>query len=363
MKKLYPTALVFGSMLLFSQCSSSDSTPAIDQTLNTQVINDFANLVASPEYDDLKSKTALLYEQTQALAISKTDTDLEACRTTWREARAIWENSEAQLFGPVETDNIDPHIDTWPVNFSDLESQLSSGHAFTADYINGLEDALKGFHPIEYLIFGQNGTKKASELTDRELAYLNALALNVKTLTANLADVWSTSSPSNYYHEFVNAGNGSSEFPSEQAALVQMVAAMADICGEVGESKIGEVYAAQDGSLEESPFAKSSITDFTNNIKGISIVYQAKYSTDGKGLEDIVEQYNLSLDNEIKTKLNTAITALNAITVPFGQAITTQKSQVQAAIDAIADLHETLDDDNDQTSTDLMGFIKLHSKQ
>ena len=362
MKKIYSTVLVLGSALVFPQCSSNDSKPSVDQTLNTQVVNDFATLVAYPQYNDLKAKTALLYDQTQALAISKTDVNLEACRQTWRDARAIWENSEAQLFGPVETDNIDPHIDTWPVNFSDLEAQLNSGHAFTEDYINDLEDALKGFHPIEYLIFGQNGTKKASDLTDRELAYLNALALNVKTLTSNLAEVWSTSSSSNYYHEFVNAGNGSSEFPTEQAALVQMVAAMADICGEVGEAKIGEVYAAQDGSLEESPFAKSSISDFTNNIKGIGMVYQAKYTGDGKGLEDIVKQYNLSLDNEIKTKLSTAITALNSITVPFGQAITTQKSQVQAAIDAIADLHETLDDGDDQTSTDLMGFIKLHSK-
>lgn len=362
MKKVYSAVLMLGSALMFSQCSSSDSKPSVDSTLNTQVINDFATLVANPEYNDLKAKTSLLYDQTQALAASKTDANLEACRQTWRDARAIWENSEAQLFGPVETDNIDPHIDTWPVNFSDLERELSSGHTFTVDYINNLEDALKGFHPIEYLIFGQNGTKKASDLTDRELQYLNALALNVKTLTSNLADVWATSSSSNYYNAFVNAGSGSTEFTSEQAALVQMVAAMADICGEVGEAKIGEVYAAQDGTLEESPFAKSSISDFTNNIKGIGIVYQAKYSADGKGLEDIVKQYNLSLDNEIKTKLNTAISALNAITVPFGQAITTQKPQVQAAIAAIADLHETLDDGDDQTSTDLMGFIKLHSK-
>ena len=49
-------------------------------------------------------------------------------------------------------------------------------------YIEGLDeehDALKGFHPIEYLLWGVNGDKKAADLTDREKEYLVALAQNL----------------------------------------------------------------------------------------------------------------------------------------------------------------------------------------
>src|SRR3569623_1811619 len=97
MKKIYFTVLMLGGALVLSQCSSSDSKPSVDSTLNTQVVNDFANLVANPEYNDLKAKTSLLYDQTQALAASKTDKNLAACRKTRREARTIWETSASQI--------------------------------------------------------------------------------------------------------------------------------------------------------------------------------------------------------------------------------------------------------------------------
>jgi predicted lipoprotein len=101
----------------------------------------------------------------------------------------------------------------------------------------------------------------------------------------------------------------------------------------------------QDPKLEESPFAKNSIIDFTNNIKGIMDMYQGKFNEDGKGLEDLVRINNLSLDNDIKTKHGTAIAALQAITVPFGEAIITQQTQVQTAMNKINELAETLAED------------------
>jgi uncharacterized iron-regulated protein len=134
-----------------------------------------------------------------------------------------------------------------------------------------------------------------------------------------------------------------------------MVNAMAGICDEVANGKIGEVYAAQDPSLEESPFSQNSITDFTNNIKGVQNVYLGKFSADGKGLEDVVRAYNLQLDSNIKLKLSTAIEALGKVTVPFGTAISTQKTQVQNAIEAIQALKTTLEDE-------LLPFIQMHAE-
>jgi uncharacterized iron-regulated protein len=106
-----------------------------------------------------------------------------------------------------------------------------------------------------------------------------------------------------------------------------------------------EPFQAQDPSLEESPFAKSSIADFTNNIRGIENVYLGRYgNSDGIGLEDFVRQNNLQLDGQIKQQIAAAIAALNAITVPFGEAITAQPVQVQQAMDAINTLAATLND-------------------
>ena len=119
---------------------------------------------------------------------------------------------------------------------------------------------------------------------------------------------------------------------------------MAGICDEVANGKIKDPFDLQDPTQEESPFAKNSITDFTNNVQGVMDVYQGKFSSNGQGLEDLVRSYNLSLDNDIKTAHAAAIASLQAITVPFGQAIGTQQTQVQNAmikINALKDVLET----------------------
>ena len=169
------------------------------------------------------------------------------------------------------------------------------------------------------------------------------------------AFVWDASVSGNYGNIFINAGNGSAIYETQRAAFEELVNAMTGICDEVANGKMDEVYLAKDPSLEESPFSKNSITDFTHNIRGVENVYLSRYSADGKGLEDLVKKYNLSLDNEIKTNISSAIGALNTVTVPFGEAIISQPLQVQNAIDAINALKTTLEEK-------LLPFVQQHSK-
>lgn len=358
MKKTYINLLLSGAVVLgLANCSSDESTPAVNTELNTQVLTEFSTNLPQTVYGSLASKTSTLYDQVLALNTDgATDAELNAARTTWKEARQAWEQSEAFLFGPVSTEDIDPRIDTWPVNFQDLDAQLASENEFTEDYVNNeLDDALKGFHPIEYLIFGEDGDKAAGELSARDLEYLTGLALNLKTLTADLNASWKPSTSNNYHAAFTNAGNGSSVYPTQVSAYEELVNAMAGICEEVAGGKIEEPFLAKDPSLEESPFAKNSIIDFTNNIKGVQAVYLGKYTNDGKGIEDVVRAYNLQLDGDLKLKMANAIAALENIKVPFGEAIIDKPLQVQAAIDAINELKDIL-------KGELLPFVQVHTK-
>ncbi len=356
MKFIYVLIFAFAS-LAFTACKDDgNEVPAVDETLNAQILSDFSTGVASATYTELQAKAIAFNTQVATFKASKTEANLATLRQTWKEARLVWEQTEAHLFGPVATENIDPRIDTWPVNFTDLDAQLASDNAFTESYIDGLDDALKGFHPIEYLIFGNGGTKKASEIDARQMAYLEGLALNLKKLTSELGDNWDQStSASNYINAVSKAGNGSTEYPTQLAAFEELVNAMAGICDEVANGKIKEPYEQKDAALEESPFAYNSIIDFTNNIRGVGNVYQGKYKADGKGLEDLVKLHNLALDGDIKAKLTAAIGALEKITDPFGTAITSQPVQVQNAIDAINALKTVLEED-------LLTFVQQHVK-
>lgn len=347
MKKI--SLLIMLSLVAFSSCKKepeAETTPINTVAdLNAEILTSFSANVSLATYSDLADKATQLYTSVQTLVSTTNDANLTNCKQLWKDCRAAWEQSEGFLFGPVESNNIDPHIDTWPVNYTDLDSILNGTATFDEAYINSLEDALRGFHPIEYLLFGTDGNKTASQFNERQKQYLEALALNIKTLTNQLAESWNPSVSGNYYVQVTGAGGGNSVYITKRAIFEEMVNAMIAICDEVANGKIEEPFAAQNPGLEESPFASNSITDFTNNIKSVQNVYLGKYTADGYGLEDLVRKNNLSLDGSVKTKINGAITALNNITVPFGQAIISQQVQVTNAQSAINELKDLLEND------------------
>jgi len=346
----------------FYGCSDNNDAPAVDGTLNTQILADFSTHVAQATYNDLQTKAATLNDDIQSFVASPDDTKLTKLRTDWKAARQAWEQSESFLFGPVDTDKIDPRIDSWPINTEDFNKELNGSHELTEEYIDGLGEDIKGFHPIEYIVFGEDGKKTAADFTNkRELDYLSALGLNLKKLTAEAAVAWDPASSSSYTTVFVKAGSGSTEFPTQRSAFEQLVDAMAGICEEVADEKIGSVYQAQDPSLEESPYAQNSLIDFRNNIIGVQNVYLGKYSADGTSLEDLTKKYNLTLDGEIKAALSVAISALGSIDGTFGEAISHGANvKVQNAIDAIHALHEKLNDDA-ASNNDLMYLVQQHT--
>ena len=319
---------------------NDDDNSMVDATqLKKDILVDAANIVCQPSYDALSSKSGQLLTAVQTLIATPTDPNLKACQDLWKSIRESWEQSEAWLIGPVESDNIDPRIDTWPVDFNALETILASPVTIDEPFVDAQEDALRGFHPIEYLLWGQNGDKTAADFTAREYDFLLALTQNLNKLSGDVKASWT----GGYTSLLATAGaSGNTTYPTTKSAYQALVEGMAGICEEVANAKMKDPFDLQDPTQEESPFSGNSITDFTNNIKGILAMYQGRFTGDGKGIEDLVRTYNLSLDNEIKTKHAAAMTALQAITVPFGQAITTQQTQVVNAMARINDLAETL---------------------
>jgi len=308
-------------------------------------------IVAS--YNDLASKSATLNDLVVTFASNPTSSGLTACKDQWMKAREAWERTEGYLYGPAENDEIDPRIDTWPVEYAQLDSIIGESVPFTQVYIETLADAHRGFHPFEYLLWGQNGNKTAEQFTAREMEYLKALGINIKDLTADLADKWKIGG--SFYNGFIKPTSSNETYKTMQSVFVQIVDGLADIAKEVADEKLREPFEQEDPSLEESPFAKNSFKDFKDNIRSIENVYLGKYSVDGAGLEDFVREYNLSLDSKIKSQIADAIAKLDAFTVPFGEAITEEKSKIVAARTSIQTLEATL-------SGDLVTLIKANIK-
>ncbi|MCB0430480.1 MAG: hypothetical protein H6585_11365 [Flavobacteriales bacterium] len=354
MKYLNLFSFCVSAALLVTACKKEDPTgddEMSDEQLQEMILNDFSDKVAYQNYQDLENNMAVFYAACQSFDASGSDADLDAARKGWKDARAAWEQSEAFLFGPVSTENIDPSTDTWPVDYPSLDSLLQTGNAFTQAYLNSLGDELKGYHPAEYLLWGADGSKVPSAFTSREREYLIALSADLHLKVTQLRMMWDPSVSGNYSWEVIHAGEQGGVYATRRAVFEEFIGGMIGICDEVANGKIEEPFAMQDPSLEESPFSGNSLTDFRNNIQGVKNVYLGMYSEDGYGIHSLLEKNNLALHNKVMARLDAAIDAFDGITVPFGDAISSQPTQVQHVIDQINALRTVLEDD-------LMPFVQ-----
>lgn len=339
--RLTALALFLTGAALIIGCGEDDVDPSegFDASVLT---SDYANKIVLATYSELDAKAGVLLAAVQTLASDATDANLTAAQDAWTATRIPWEQSEAFLFGPVDTLGIDPKLDSWPVNRVDLDAVLSSSQALTKETVDSLEETLKGFHTIEYLLFGVGSQKKASELTSREIEYLTAVTESLKGDTAALYAAWSPNG-GNFLGEFVNAGGSSQVYISQKAAVQEIANGMITIADEVANGKISDPYNEEDTTLVESQFSFNSIADFQNNIRGIQNAYLGRYQETGMGLTEFVAEQDSDLDARLKSEIEAAIAAIGAIPPPFRDAISNARPDVQAAIDAVRVVQTTLE--------------------
>lgn len=342
MRKLFISSFCI-ALLMAAGCKKDDK--GTDTTTNAEVLNDFAYNLAIPNYQDIQTKAAALNSAVQALNDNTTDANLATARTAWKDVRTAWEQCEGFLFGPVEDYNYDPTMDDWPVNKVDLDSLLASSNALTLSDIEALPTSLKGFHPIEYILFGQGGSRTAAQITAREKQYMVSLTQSLYNTTTDLKNSWDPSVSGNFTEQLITAGNGSQRFATRKDAFLAIVTSMAGICDEVAGGKMEEPLAAQDSTLEESQFAHNGTSDFKNNMIGVLNAYEGKYTTAGHSLSELVAAKNLSLDNTLRSQINAAISSFDNINANYGQAIYTQQVQIHNTQTAINTLKATLEGD------------------
>jgi len=350
MKKILFASLATFALITGCSKSDDDSTVADFNTTKNTAITDFVNKIALPAYLELKTKAAVLNTAIINLNITTTEDNLTVAKNSWRDMRSTWERCEGFLFGPVDADEYDPETDTWPVNFTDMDALLASAQPLTPAAIEALTSrSLKGYHPIEYILWGQGGTRTAASLTARQKEYVVSLSIHLKSQADQLYNSW-IASGGNYANKFLTAGTGSADFVKKQDAFLAITDGLVGICGEVGDGKMKDPFDNMDPQIVESPFSGNSITDFKNNIIGAFNVYKGNFNEDGAGLQDLVKLRNSALNVQIEQKFNTAINSFSAITSSFEQAIISQRTQCQATMTALNDLSALLD-------TDLRAFV------
>ena len=287
--------------------SSSRLSEAQESYLR-EVLRNLVSNVIVPTYKKLADETEALENTLKGLTTETiTQAQIDAACKDFKEARKYWEQSEAFLMGAASDFDVDPTIDSWPLNRSLLLSYFNNG--MDDDM---LEDAtILGFHALEFILFRDGQPRKVEQLKVKdtyknfenitgaqELAYAQTICSLLKERTFQLQCAWDggvdasrlavvkaaglsyqTERGLSYGDNLVNAGISSSNstFPTLKDAISQVLSddegSCVGIANEVGTAKIANPFSAGDVSYVESPYSYNSITDFRDNIRSIRNVW------------------------------------------------------------------------------------------
>jgi putative iron-regulated protein len=331
------------SATLVSKTQSNSMAPA--------VVNDFADKVVIPTYQWLETEATELTKAVDPLVANPSDDTLQAARDAWLAARNPWEQSEAFAFGPAESLGYDGDLDDWPVNETDVTAILNSKDTFSPEYVARLQTTQKGFHTIELLLFGQDNDKTAADFSPRELELLQNLTLAFQQTAVDLTTSWTTGVQGNppYREVLVSAGSASNPaYPTVNTAVEEIVQGMMGCLDEVANVKIGEPLKTKDSIGFESRFSHSSVTDFQNNLKSVQNAYLGtvpEADTSGQSVSNLVAKTNPELDQKVKTELEAALEAVEAIPNPIETQVTdaAAASKMKSAQQAILTVFGTLE--------------------
>lgn len=385
MKKILKLALCAACVFSMVACNGeqnadvqSDKEAALQRAMKPYVDN---TVVAT--YSAMADEGLVLLDKCeQILKANEAGTDysklIEEAGAAWRAMRKHWEQSEAFLYGPAATQSIDPHIDSWPLDFNAMNALLHNeeqmaqieeeGGAYVGDKLGY---ALKGFHAAEYLLFETveqdgraigTGKTHAANLTHAEAVYLLGIVEDMAQQAILLEDSWagkvskekeevitedgeSMSTGINYGSYMINAGQAGSIYKTYQEAAEEIIAGCVDIAGEVAELKMGNPYLSStpdERDYIESPYSCTSTEDFADNIRSIKNAYEGAKAGD-YSISNYVYSQNSELDGKVRQAIEESIAAIAAIQDFENKA--KGDPQVKAAIDKVQELEELLDDE------------------
>lgn len=384
MKKKFPFILgLLGILGLLVSCQNGGTDVTSDKEAALQkVAAPYVNNTVIATYRQMADAGLVLLDQCEQI-LDKVSNDedytqlMQDADASWRLMRKYWEQSEAVLYGPAASHNIDPHIDSWPLDFNEMNELLSDaarmakieeeGGSYVGDKLGY---ALKGFHACEYLLFESEmtegrpvgtGRPHATNLTRAESVYLLGIVEDLAQQAILLEYAWAGEISEakkavldeaeidpyedRYGWQMINAGKAGSIYVSYQDVAEEIIAGAIDIAGEVADLKLGNPYissTAAERDYIESPYSCTSTEDFADNIRSVQHAYCGAVAGDAS-VADYVKRQDPELDARVRKAIEEAIAAIEAIEDFENTA--QNNPQVKNAIEKVQAVEALLDDE------------------
>lgn len=193
-------ATLVNELTAANQTIASSALSSEQEAYLYKVLENIVDNVIVPTYTSLADNTEALEKTLNGLTVNTiTQAQINTACEEFKAARQYWERSEAFLMGAASDFDIDPTIDSWPLNRTLLLNYFNSG---MNDEM--LEDAsILGFHALEFILFRDGKPRKVAEFLGKdtyknfenitgaqELTYAQTICTLLKNRTFQLQVAW-----------------------------------------------------------------------------------------------------------------------------------------------------------------------------
>lgn len=357
MKRLAVAALTLAAVA----CSESgDEQPMGPNGASTrsQLIAAVVDNAVVPSLETLVQETTALQMAIAAWAAAPSDAAaLNAARTAFSRASIALQRVELMQLGPAGAANsviggagLRAELYSWPiVSACRVDQELVKAEYGQSTFFSSRLTNVYGVDALEYLLFREGmgnacpasqtinamGTWRmlvdAGNLDSNRSAYASAVASQLAADAARLRDAWNSA----FAADLKSAGESRSSFPSTQAALDDLFAAIFYLERELKDTKLGGPLGISSACMNnscpdilESRHAQLSLEWIRANLEGFELVFLGGATAEaGYGFDDLLAAEGFEdLATTMRGQLIAARAAADAAAAPMATQLETAET-------------------------------------
>ena len=328
-------------LFLFACCKNKkkeDEKEGHQEYDRTALLANMADNIIFPNYDSLKKGVDVLNEKINQFNLSPSLLELEKVRSAFKSAYAHWQHCSVFEFGPAMQENLRLNLNTFPVDSTQINNNISSGN-YDFDAVVNID--AKGFPALDYILFTNSYSDTAlvnSFVNDsKKKSYLADVATAMKVHIDVVFNAWNPAQ-GNYVSTFktksgTDVGSSLGELVNQLSYDLEVLRT-AKIGIPLGKKTLGTPLPKH----TEAHFSGISNELAIEPLKNLENVFLGKtqLGNNGMGLDDYLNfldaRHNSSLLSDvISQSFSSSKSALQAIPSPLSDAVTINSGEVDHA--------------------------------
>ncbi len=345
--------------------------PAFDRTA---MLTSIADRAIMPAYTAFAAEAEALRTAVQAFdeAIGEADEadKKAAAQSAWRSAMGAWQEAELTLVGPAGPNSrrggqgLRQRLYSWPADnpcrvqqelvrqrFAELDAQTDNAYGLDALEYLLFEESTEAVCPPQVDIIADgswNALIASGDLPEVRGRYASAAAELIRQDAVGLLAAWENG----FRDQFAGAGQSGSVYPTAQAAIDDLFAALYYIELQTKDEKLGAVAGLNSRCLNDScpevaelPIADASRESIRRNVRGFAAVLFGGDPDDPRavGFDDFLAAAGAAaLAEDLRQRVEAAEAAVQDVEPSMLQAIVSDKEELSAQFGALTELTDIL---------------------